>query len=261
MFAKTIIDSDAFLDMPLSAQALYFHLSMRADDDGFVNNPKKIQRMAGAADDDLKLLTAKRFLLPFDTGVVVIKHWRIHNYIQKDRYKPTVYKEEKAMLSIKENGAYTLDTECIQDVSKTDTQVRLGKVSLGKDKDKRANARRAKVERNLDNLRTVKVDDQTILESVLPGLERWVVYKGEKGFSYTPTGLKTLAMMACRNTEQYGAEAVERVIDESIANGYQGVVWDRLSKVKGKAHNFTERADDLDEMAVASMREMLAHGG
>ena len=127
MFAKTIIDSDTFIDMPLSTQALYFHLSMRADDDGFINNPKKIMRMIGASEDDYKLLCAKRFIIPFDSGIVVIKHWRMHNYIQKDRYKPTVYTEEKASLELKENGAYT---ECIQDVYKLDTQVRLGKSSI-----------------------------------------------------------------------------------------------------------------------------------
>ena len=82
MFSKTIIDSDAFLDMPLSTQSLYFHLSMRADDDGFINNPKKIQRMIGCADDDLKLLIAKNFIIPFESGIVVIKHWKIHNYIR-----------------------------------------------------------------------------------------------------------------------------------------------------------------------------------
>lgn len=134
MFAKTIIDSDAFLDMPLSSQALYFHLSMRADDDGFINNPKKIQRMVGASDDDCKLLIAKRFIIAFESGVIVIKHWKIHNYIQKDRYKPTIYQEEKATLELKENKAYT---ECIQDVYAVDTQVRLGKdrleIELGKD--------------------------------------------------------------------------------------------------------------------------------
>lgn len=125
MFAKTIIDSDAFLDMPLSAQALYFHLSMRADDDGFVNNPKKIQRMVGASDDDCKLLIMKRFILTFESGVIVIKHWKIHNYIQKDRYKPTIYQAEKSLLVEKDNKAYT---ECIQDGYIPDTQVRLGKV-------------------------------------------------------------------------------------------------------------------------------------
>ena len=136
MFAKTIIDSDLFLDMPLSAQALYFHLSMRADDDGFVNNPKKIQRIIGASDDDCKLLLAKKFLLSFESGVIVIKHWKIHNYIQKDRYKETLYKDEKNQLSLKENNEYTmLDTQCIQNVSMLDTQVRLGKdrLELGKD--------------------------------------------------------------------------------------------------------------------------------
>ena len=137
MFAKTIIDSDAFLDMPTSTQSLYFHLAMRADDDGFINNPKKIQRMIGCSDDDLKLLIAKRFIIPFENGIVVIKHWKIHNYIQKDRYKPTIYQEERKKLKVKDNGGYgLLDTECIQDVSSLETQVRLGKVrlELGKEK-------------------------------------------------------------------------------------------------------------------------------
>lgn len=135
MFAKTIIDSDAFLDMPLSTQALYFHLSMRADDDGFINNFKKIQRMIGASEDDIKVLIMKNFIIPFDSGVVVIKHWRIHNYIQKDRYKPTMYTEEKKQLDLKENKGYTLiNKQCIHNVSKLDTQDRLElELELGKD--------------------------------------------------------------------------------------------------------------------------------
>ena len=131
MFAKTIVTSDAFLDMPLSARCLYFTLGMFADDDGFVNNPKSIMRQVGACTDDLNLLLLKRFILAFDSGVIVIKHWRIHNYIQKDRYKPTDYLEEKSMLDIKDNGAYT---ECIQGVSKLDTQVSIGKYRLGEDR-------------------------------------------------------------------------------------------------------------------------------
>lgn len=107
MFAKTIIDSDAFLDMPLSTQALYFHLSMRADDDGFVNNPKKIQRMIGCTDDDLRILIVKRFVLTFDSGIIVIKHWRLHNTLRKDRYKPTIYQEEFKKLFLKKDGGYT----------------------------------------------------------------------------------------------------------------------------------------------------------
>ena len=131
MFAKTIVLSDAFLDLPLSARCLYFTLGMLADDDGFVNSPKGIMRQVGASQDDLSILLAKRFILAFDSGVIVIKHWRIHNYIQKDRYKESKYIEEKSMLMIDEKGSYT---ECIQNVSKMDTQVSIGKVSLGKDR-------------------------------------------------------------------------------------------------------------------------------
>ena len=137
MFAKTIIDSDAFLDMPLSTQALYFHLSMRADDDGFINSPKKIQRTIGATDDDLRLLIAKNFIIPFESGVVVIKHWKIHNYIRSDRKHDTKYLEERSMLSVKENGSYTVMSDTCQSlgcqlVDKLDTEVRLGKDSIGK---------------------------------------------------------------------------------------------------------------------------------
>ena len=123
MFSKTIIDSDSFLDMPHSTQLLYFHLSMRADDDGFINNCKNIMRMIGCKDDDLKILIAKNFIIPFESGVIVIKHWRIHNYIQSDRYTETKYKEEKATLFLDENKAYTLDkSDCIQSVYSLDTQ-------------------------------------------------------------------------------------------------------------------------------------------
>lgn len=131
MFSKDITGADAFLEMPISSQLLYFQLGMEADDDGFVGSPKKISRMIGAGDDDLKILLAKRFLLSFESGVVVIKHWKINNYIQSDRYKETRYTDEKKLLDTKSNGSYT---ECIQSSNKLDTQVRLGKVSKGKSK-------------------------------------------------------------------------------------------------------------------------------
>ena len=138
MFAKTIIDSDAFLDMPQSSQLLYFHLSMRADDDGFLNNPKSIMRNVGCKDDDINLLILKKFLIPFASGVVVIKHWKIHNYIRNDRYKETKYKEEKNTLYLDENNAYTQSNNMlgIPNDNQMDTQVRLGKDRLGKVKDK-----------------------------------------------------------------------------------------------------------------------------
>lgn len=123
MFSLSIVDSDAFLDLPLSTQALYFHLNMRADDDGFISNPKKISRTIGASEDDLKLLIMKRFVLVFEDGVIVIKHWRMHNTIQKDRYKKTNYIDDLKQLSIKENGAYTfMETGCIQNGNGLETK-------------------------------------------------------------------------------------------------------------------------------------------
>ncbi len=143
MFAKTIIDSDAFLEMPATTQLLYFHLSMRADDEGFINNPKTIMRSVGCKTDDMNVLIARKFIIPFESGVVVIKHWRIHNYIRNDRFKPTKYADEKASLTLDENNSYTvlgtkklqeiptLDTTGIPIDNQMDTQVRLGKDSIG----------------------------------------------------------------------------------------------------------------------------------
>ena len=131
MFAKTIIDSDAFIDMPVTARLLYYDLAMRADDDGFVNSPKKIMRMVGASQDDLAILISKKFIIPFDSGIVVIKHWRIHNYIRKDTYHETTYREEKRLLTLDEKNAYTLQVRD-ESVDGTLTQVRLGKVRKGK---------------------------------------------------------------------------------------------------------------------------------
>lgn len=128
MFAKTIVLSDAFLDMPMSARNLYFTLGMLADDDGFVNAPRSIMRQCGASDDDMKLLIAKKFVLIFESGVIVIKHWRINNYLQKDRFQPTKYVDEKAQLTLDEKGGYTMYTQaCIHD------NVYPGKDSIGKD--------------------------------------------------------------------------------------------------------------------------------
>jgi len=133
LFSLSIVDSDAFLDMPTSAQNLYFHFGMRADDDGFIGNPKKILKITGGADDDLRLLFAKRFILPFENGVIVIKHWRIHNTIRKDRYIETKYLEEKSLLSIKSNEAYTEKTKWQPDGNQMATQVKLSKDKLSID--------------------------------------------------------------------------------------------------------------------------------
>ena len=136
MFSKSVIDSDAFMDMPLSAQALYVHLAIRADDDGFLGNPKMVMRMICASEDDLKLLIAKNFIIAFGSGVIVITHWKMHNYIRTDRYKETIHKDEKELLSLKNNGMYTIGIPSDNQVSyQPDTQVRSGKNSIGKNKD------------------------------------------------------------------------------------------------------------------------------
>lgn len=129
MFSPDIVKSDAFLDMPISTQALYFHLGMNADDDGFVS-PRRVIREIGVADDDLKILIGKRFVLPFENGVVVIKHWKINNLVRKDWYKETQYVEQKSQLKTKENGAYS---ELVNEMlTKPKRIVDVGKVRLGK---------------------------------------------------------------------------------------------------------------------------------
>lgn len=168
MLAKSIIDTDAFSDMPVESQMLYIRLNLAADDDGFVANPRSIMRMYGFGDDSMKLLIAKKFVISFQRGdsfVFLIKHWKIHNYIQKDRYKASNFRELLRDVYLDENKAYSLtpgesktpvlpkasepvsglDTDCIQPVSKMDTQVRLGKDrgSVGEerlDEDKKNNS-------------------------------------------------------------------------------------------------------------------------
>ena len=113
MFDKSITNSDSFLELPDSSQILYFHLSMNADDDGFIDNWKSIMRMTGTKEDDLKILITKSYVIPFDTGVIVIRHWRMNNYLRNDRYKETTHKEEKKLLSLGENEEYILATNNI----------------------------------------------------------------------------------------------------------------------------------------------------
>ena len=147
MFSLKIVDSDLFLDMPLSSQCLYFHLSMRADDDGFVDNPKKIIKIIGANEDDLKILITKGFVIVFERGIIVITHWKINNYIRNDRRKETMYITEKQSLTQTENGAYIklenlgipndnqVSTICPHSIGKG----RLDKVSIDKGRGEKEN--------------------------------------------------------------------------------------------------------------------------
>lgn len=133
MFTKKITDGDVFTSMPPTTQCLYFHLCMGADDDGFSNNIRISMFNAHATTDDFNTLVSKRFIIPFESGVIVIKHWKMHNYIRNDRYCETKYVKEKAQLVLKENGVYSLDTNGIPNGYQMDTQVSIGKISIDKD--------------------------------------------------------------------------------------------------------------------------------
>lgn len=208
MFSKSIVDSDKFLDMPSSAQNLYFHLGMRADDEGFVNNPKKIQKIIGASDDDVKILLAKNYLILFESGVIVVTHWKIHNYIQKDRFKPTNAISEKALISLDTSNVYTLDTKCIQDVSSLDTQVRLGKVSLGKDK---LSPKSSLIENELE-IKSELIDHELI--------KIFISHRKEIKYPMTQQALNLFVKKLERLAEKYDPQ---ELIDEAIINGWRSV--------------------------------------
>ncbi|MDB1935362.1 phage replication initiation protein [Clostridium tertium] len=259
MFAKTIIDSDAFLDMSLSTQALYFHLSMRADDDGFVNNPKKIQRMIGCGDDELKMLVAKKFIIPFESGVCVIKHWRIHNYIQKDRYKETVYKDEKSHLMLKENNAYRyVDTECIQDVSKLETQVRLGKDSLelGESSLEEDSIRKEKKKSEFDLLIENYTDDLDLRNTIYEFIKMRKAIKAPMTSNALNLMLKKLDKLAPNDIH---CDIRINILEQSIMNSWKGIfelkskngqkqVQYSNEKPKLRFNNFKGRDYDYDDL-------------
>ncbi|UXD81460.1 hypothetical protein D4351_033 [Lactococcus phage D4351] len=193
MFSKKIVETDLFMEMSPTAKLLYFYLNMSADDDGFVGNPKTIKLISGATDDDLKILIAKQFIIPFESGVVVIKDWKIHNYIQKDRYNQTQYLDEKKQLLVEENGTYT---KCIQDVSSLDTQVRLGKSKdrLGK-----------------SNNMSDKSDD------VIPYSEI-ISYLNEKAGRSFKTTEAHKRFIKARWNENYKLDDFKKVVDNKVAD-------------------------------------------
>lgn len=227
MFAKKITESDAFLDMPSSTQMLYFHLSMNADDDGFVNNPKKIQRMCGASDDDFKLLLAKSFVLLFESGVIVIKHWKMHNYIQADRCRPTDYVEEKSMLGLKKNKAYTLDvnkmdTKCIQDVSVGKESI--GKVSIDKNsivKDSKGKDIKEKdIDKSISKKKTVYYPDDEMLESAFQ--EYLTMRKKIKKPICTEMALHR-AMNTIERLSKGDNDLAVKILNQSVDHCWQGL--------------------------------------
>nr|DAH57812.1 MAG TPA: replisome organizer [Caudoviricetes sp.] len=196
MFSRKITDTDKFIEMPATTQNLYFHLNMNADDEGFVDRVSIIQRMIGASGDDLKLLIAKGFVIPFESGVVVIRHWRIHNYIQADRFQPTIHQNEKSQIEYDETKTANIKRlgECIQNVYKADTQVRLGKDRLELDKDR------------LDHHLDQNDDDKNL-----------VFKKLKEAFGEMSVN-GTMVEEVERLLKQYGQELVVLALDKTILN-------------------------------------------
>lgn len=175
MFTMKIVDSDAFLEMPLSTQCLYFHLNMRADDDGFIGNTKRIMKIIGASEDDLRLLIAKRFVLTFEDGVIVIKHWRMHNTLSRDRYAETSYTDEKKMLLLKDNGSYSLTGgNPIDDTRLIERSVRQTQQRRNKDATKTHSDKGLDIDKDIDKDNKLIVSKDTICQTdVRRVIEEW----------------------------------------------------------------------------------------
>jgi uncharacterized phage protein (TIGR02220 family) len=197
MFSKKIVETDFFMEMSPTAKLLYFYLNMSADDDGFVGNPKTIKLISGATDDDLKILIAKQFIIPFESGVVVIKDWKIHNYIRKDTYNSTVYKFEKSQLLDDDNGAYILNES--EPSTERPREVDTGKDRLGKDKLGKSN--------NMSD----KSDDVIPYSEILDYLNK----KTSRSFRNVEANKK---LIRTRWNEGYKLEDFKVVIDNMVIN-------------------------------------------
>lgn len=277
MFAKSVIDSDLFLDMPPTTQMLYFHLAMRADDDGFINNPRRIQRMIGASDDDMRILIAKQFILTFENGVIVIRHWKLHNYIRKDMYHPTEYQAERQMLSLKNNKSpYELNADAgSQDSSRTcngyvtdSSRTCNENVSIGKD-------RKGKDRKGKDRIGKVRLDAAANTPSSGECQEKVQdLYDGDRGEVVTAFCDNLQAFAGNLVLEQlndvydrYGKQWCLAAIKEAAVNGGRSIQyvikvlerWEREGfKSSRKKHRQANQADadELYQQGMAALKEM-----
>lgn len=188
MFSLSVVDTDKFLQMPISARLLYYELGMRADDDGFVDDLHKILLFTGLKEDDVKILIAKQFIIPFESGVIVIRHWRLNNYLQNDRTKPTIYQEELQQLGIDKNNVYTLDTTCIHSIDKNSIDKnRIEQLGCGCDEaEEVCNLIERNFNRTISPLEYEKVKDwiETFSKEVVEQAIEQAVMNGKKTFNY-----------------------------------------------------------------------------
>lgn len=212
MFSLDVVDTDAFLDLPISSQALYFHLGMRADDDGFVSSPKRVTVMIGANQDDLKLLIAKGFIIALEDGIIVIRHWKQNNYIQNNRRKNTIYQSQLAALTVN-NGIYEVDTDCIQTVSEMDTQISIDKDSKGKD--------------NIKALKCARIyfpNDESLNQAFLDYLEMRKQIKKPMTDRAIELAIKKLEeLSALPFSEGMDNDLAIQILNQSVMNSWQGL--------------------------------------
>ena len=272
MFSKKVTDDDNFMSLSSSAQALYLHLCMSADDDGFCNQVTLCMFKAHASTQDLQALIDRNYIYQFETGVVIVKHWRVSNALRKDRYNPTIFQEELSQLCISRTGTYELKTDgCqmvaerlpdgCQMVAERLPQDSIGKVSIGKgSKDNKAGDIQ-KVDQNLKKDKTQKVIPPSVSPptalSILRSYEfakelestvkDWLTYKHEKRQDYKTVGLNTLLKQISAAAETYGDDAVIQVIRNSMASNYQGITFDRLTRSEVRK---TDRLSWIDEVVL-----------
>jgi hypothetical protein len=281
MFTKKVTDDDNFMSLSSSAQALYLHLSMNADDDGFCNQVSVSMFKAHASVQDLQALLEKRYIYQFENGVIVIKHWRMANALRKDRYTPTAFQEELAKLDIKDNGSYTLKNDDSDAWLPDGCQlVATGKDSIGKDsignsntggdapkppkpKQEHSFAKHTNVQ-NLDYV--ITHNDLTVNPDLYSIIADWMEYKDQKkkGQNHydTEKGITTLITKFTKNCNEYGLDAVRHAVEESIANNYQGIVWEKAQQFRSGKGNYTYKpqqnttTNDLDPQIAAQLRAL-----
>lgn len=246
MFSKTIINSDLFLDLPSSAQNLYFHLSLNADDEGFVNSPKKIMKYVNSQIEDMELLVENGFIKKFDSGIVVIIHWNLHNYIQKDRFKATIYQKEKQQLVLV-GKKYVMKDECTQFVSILETQDSIEKNS-----------------EEQDRLELAGILNEIENEKVRAKFESFINMREKNHSPLTPDALRILIKKAYGLTKSLANqdEAIIMILDRSIINNYKDIYPLENMEV-GVANHFENincEVEEMDESKEGIYKEWLNTG-
>lgn len=274
MIKTSVVDSDAFLDMPSTAQNLYFHLNVRADDEGFVDSPKGIMRKVGANQNDFEILLAKRYLLSFDSGVIVIKHWKLHNMIRTDRIKPTLYKEEKCVITEKENGVYTDSPPQIDDISPrnaAECPPRVGEGSIGE------NSREEKTNKKEKSDFEAETPEESALNQIQQVVDHWNGFENLPKCKYQPITLGSIAtsdilskisvfglpdvLNAITNLSNHYESEERRYRISSLKGLFSGDSFDRWTDDAKPWERYEESGGHVNEIDEKVMDEIFPVGG